>query len=404
MAAANRKRPYSAIRVSLVSPIETRDDLSLAYTPGVADLCREISANPAAAYDLTIKRNAVAVVSDGTRVLGLGSIGPLAGLPVMEGKAALFRRFGGVDAFPICLNAKTADEIVASVKAISPSFGGINLEDIEAPKCYEVERRLVQELDIPVMHDDQHGTAIVALAGVINSLKLAGKSLGDCKIIMNGAGAAGSSIARLLVAAGATNVIVFDRTGAICAGREGMDANKQSLAKITNKGNYCGGLEDACKEADVLIGASSRNAFTPQMIMGMAGKPIVFALANPLPEIERDAAKQAGAFIYASGRSDSPNQINNALVFPGVFRGALDVRASRITEGMKMAAAYALSEVIPGGNLSPDFMIPNPFDSNAHIAVAFAVAKEAIREKVARVAIPEKELLSGIASRIRGVT
>lgn len=395
-----RKKPYSAIRVSLVSPIETRDDLSAAYTPGVAELCREIAAAPSSAHELTLKRNFVAVVTDGTRVLGLGNIGPLAGLPVMEGKCALFRRFGGVDAVPICLNVHTADEIVSAVKAISPSFGGINLEDIEAPKCFEVESRLVRELNVPVMHDDQHGTAIVSLAGCLNSLSLAGKSLQSAKILVNGAGAAGSAIAKLLSSAGAGEVIAFDRQGAICAGRSGMDPHKQSLAAATNPKKFSGTLEQACEGADILIGVSSPGAFTEAHIKAMAGKPAIFALANPVPEISREQAISAGAFIFASARSDLPNQINNAIAFPGVFRGALDVRASRITEGMKMAAAHALAAAVPRSKLSQDCIIPSPFDKNAHFAVAFSVAKQAIKEKVAQLALPEIELEEKIRANL----
>ncbi|MFA6214031.1 MAG: NADP-dependent malic enzyme [Candidatus Micrarchaeia archaeon] len=395
-----RKIPYSAIQTSLAVRLESKEDLAEAYTPGVAGLCRQIAADKDKAYSLTLKKNAVAVLSDGSRVLGLGNIGPLAGLPVMEGKAALFKRFAGVDAFPLSVDAKSADELVALAKAIAPTFGGINLEDISAPKCFEVERRLIEELDIPVMHDDQHGTAVVALAGALSALPLAGKKLSGAKVIVNGAGAAGSAIAKLVAAAGAKDVISFDRQGALHSGREGLDRHKLELAEITNKAKFTGSLQECCEGADLLIGASSPGAFARAHISAMASKPIVFALSNPDPEISAQEAALAGAFIYASARSDFPNQINNAVAFPGIFRGALDVRASRITEGMKMAAAQALAARVSEVGATPGYIIPSPFDPEAHFKVAFAVASQAMREGVARVKLSEAELASAIRSRI----
>ncbi len=364
-------------------PLQTRADLSLAYTPGVAEPCLEIQRDPVLAYKYTSKWNMVAVVTDGTAVLGLGDIGALAGLPVMEGKALLFKEFANVDAFPICINSKNPDEIVQTVKLISPTFGGINLEDISAPRCFEVEERLKKELDIPVFHDDQHGTAIVVLAAITNALKLAGKQFQNTRITINGGGAAGTALAKILISAGASDVIVCDSKGIIYLGRPDLNEAKIELAKITNKNKMQGTLSDAAKGADVLLGVSVKGAFTPQMIQSMAQKPIVIAMANPNPEILPDEAKAAGAFIVATGRSDYPNQVNNVLGFPGIFRGALDVRASAISEGMKLAAAHALVNAV-GDKLATDFILPNPLDKSVVPLVAKAVSEQAKKEGLAR--------------------
>lgn len=373
------------IEVTSKLPVETREDLSLAYTPGVAEPCRRINANPADVYKYTAKGNLVAVVTDGTAVLGLGDIGPMAGLPVMEGKAILFKEFGNVDAFPICLDTTDVEEIVNTVKLIAPGFGGINLEDISAPRCFEIEARLKAELDIPVFHDDQHGTAIVVLAGMYNALKITGKAMADLKIIINGAGAAGTAIAHLLTAAGATNIIVLDRTGALVLGREKMNEAKNSLAAVTNPNAEAGALEDVMKGADVFIGVSSADSVTQAMVRSMAKDPIILAMANPSPEILPNLAVEAGARIVGTGRSDFPNQINNVLVFPGVFRGALDVRASAINEEMKLAAARALADYIDETDLREDFIIPSALDKNVAKVVAEATAKAARETGVARI-------------------
>lgn len=366
-------------------PVETRDDLSLAYTPGVAEPCRRINANPADVYKYTAKGNLVAVVTDGTAVLGLGDIGPMAGMPVMEGKAILFKEFGNVDAFPICLDTTDVEEIVKTVKMIAPGFGGINLEDISAPRCFEIEARLKAELDIPVFHDDQHGTAIVVLAGMYNALKITDKAMADLKIIINGAGAAGTAIAHLLTSAGATNIIVLDRTGALVLGRDKMNEAKNSLAAVTNPNAETGALEDVMKGADVFIGVSSADSVTQDMVRSMAKDPIILAMANPSPEILPHLALEAGARIVGTGRSDFPNQINNVLVFPGVFRGALDVRASAINEAMKLAAARALADYIDEKDLREDFIIPSALDKKVAQVIAAATAKAARETGVARI-------------------
>ena len=373
------------IEVTSKLPVETRDDLSLAYTPGVAEPCRRINANPADVYKYTAKGNLVAVVTDGTAVLGLGDIGPMAGLPVMEGKAILFKEFGNVDAFPICLDTTDVEEIVKTVKMIAPGFGGINLEDISAPRCFEIEARLKAELDIPVFHDDQHGTAIVVLAGMYNALKITGKAMADLKIIINGAGAAGTAIAHLLTSAGATNIIVLDRTGALVLGRDKMNEAKNSLAAVTNPNAEAGALEDVMKGADVFIGVSSADSVTQDMVRSMAKDPIILAMANPSPEILPHLAVEAGARIVGTGRSDFPNQINNVLVFPGVFRGALDVRASAINEAMKLAAARALADYIDEKDLREDYIIPSALDKNVAQVIAAATAKAARETGVARI-------------------
>jgi len=358
------------------------EGLSLAYTPGVADVCREIVKNPDAVYDLTFKWNAVAVVSDGTRVLGLGNIGPLAGLPVMEGKAILFKSYGNVDAFPICLSCHTADEIVATVKNISPAFGGITLEDIESPKCFEVENRLKKELDIPVFHDDQHGTAVVVLAGLINALKVVGKARAKAKVVVAGAGAAGSAIAKLLAEDGFSEVLVCDSKGMLVDDAKLPDY-KRELAKLNTK-NRKGTLADALKGADVFIGASSPNIIGEKEVRSMASKPILFVLSNPIPEIDPALAKKAGAAIVGTARADLPNQVNNVLGFPGIFRGALLVRAKQINEEMKLAAAHAIASALSESEISASAVVPLPFDKRVVPSVAIAVAEAAMKTGVAR--------------------
>lgn len=342
--------------------MNTSLDMSLAYTPGVAQPCLEIQKDPQKAYLYTRKWNTIAVVSDGTAVLGLGDIGPLASLPVMEGKAVLFKRFGDVDAFPIILNTKNVDEIVETVTRIALSFGGINLEDISAPRCFEVERRLKERLDIPVFHDDQHGTAIVTLAGLLNALKIVGKKPENLKVIINGSGAAGSSVAKLFLSTGIKNIILCDRKGALHRGMTGRDAEKDAMAAITNPNNEKGTLEDVIKHADVFIGVSAPGVLTGEMVKTMNPDAILFAMANPTPEIFPEEAKAAGARIVGTGRSDYPNQVNNVLAFPGIFRGALDVRAKDINEAMKVAAAYAIADAIPTEALHEDYIIPKAFN------------------------------------------
>lgn len=354
-------------------PLETRDDLSLAYTPGVAEPCLEINRDPEKSFELTARSNLVAVVTDGTAVLGLGDIGAEAAMPVMEGKCALFKHFADVDAFPVCIKSQNVDEIVNTVRLISGSFGGINLEDISAPRCFEIEEKLKEFCEIPVFHDDQHGTAIVVLAALINALKLTNRTISETKAVINGAGAAGLAIARLLMSAGLKNPIICDRTGAIYKGRNGLNSQKADIAEVTNLHRKSGALEDVLVGADLFIGVSSPDCVTEEMVRSMAEKPIIFALANPRPEIMPDIAKTAGAAIVGTGRSDFPNQINNLLAFPGIFRGALDVRAKEITEEMKSAAAYAIASYIPEKELSPDRIIPDPLDKGVAKAVAKAV-------------------------------
>ncbi|MGV8168674.1 MAG: NAD(P)-dependent malic enzyme [Candidatus Nanoarchaeia archaeon] len=373
-------------KISIVSKmkLKNKEDLSVAYTPGVAAPCREIAKDRTNVYKYTLKHNSVAVVTDGTAVLGLGDIGPEASLPVMEGKAVLFKKFADIDAFPIALDTKNVDEIVKTVKFIAPAFGGINLEDISAPRCFEIEKRLKEELDIPVFHDDQHGTAIVVLAGLINSLKLAGKECKEIKVVVSGAGAAGEAIVHLLISRGLKNVIVVDRAGAIYMGRkENMNPEKEHLAKITNPNLEQGRMEDVIKNADVFVGVSAPGLLTKEMVKTMAEKSIIFAMANPLPEIMPEEAKEAGAFIVATGRSDFPNQLNNVLAFPGIFRGALDVRAREINEEMKLAAAEALANAVI--DISVDKIIPDPFAENLAVIVAEAVKTAAIETKVNRI-------------------
>jgi len=363
--------------------VETAYDLSLAYTPGVAEPCKKIHENVEDAYKYTIKCNSIAVVTDGTAVLGLGDIGPEAALPVMEGKAILFKTFGNVDAFPISLGTKDVDEIVKAVKLISPGFGGINLEDISAPRCFEVEERLKAELNIPVFHDDQHGTAVVTLAAMINALKLTGKTMESLSVVINGAGAAGVAIAKLLMKMGLKDVVLCDRQGAIYKGRDGLNDIKKQMADITNLHMKKGTLADVIKGADVFIGVSSPGVLTADMVRTMATDPMIFAMANPVPEIFPDEAKSAGAKIVGTGRSDFPNQINNVLAFPGIFRGALDVRAREINDEMKIAAAYAIAESVKDEELNENFIIPYAFNKEVSVNVAKAVAEAARKTGVA---------------------
>ncbi|HPB66025.1 MAG TPA: NADP-dependent malic enzyme [Spirochaetales bacterium] len=368
-------------------PLRDKADLSLAYTPGVAEPCLEIAARPDAVYEYCGKGNLVAVVSDGSAVLGLGDIGPAAAIPVMEGKAALFKAFGGVDAFPICLGTKDVDELVDTIARLEPVFGGVNLEDISAPRCFEVEARLKERMAIPVFHDDQHGTAIVLLAGLLNALKLVGKTMGELVVAINGAGSAGIAIARMLLAAGAGDVILSDIRGILRDGDEsGLNRAQAEIAALTNRDKRRGLLADAMRGSDVFIGVSRANLVTRDMVRAMARDPIVFAMANPVPEIDPDEALAAGARVVGTGRSDRPNQVNNVLASPGVFRGALDARASDIDEAMKLAAAYAIAGVVPDGELREDYILPTPFDPRVAPAVARAVAKAAIDAGLARVA------------------
>jgi len=367
------------------TPLANTKDLSLAYSPGVAEPCKAIAKDVSKVYDYTNKGNAVAVVTDGTSVMGLGDIGPEAGLPVMEGKAVLFKMLAGVDAYPICLRTKDPDEIVRTVKLLEPSFGGINLEDISAPRCFEIEKRLKAEMDIPVFHDDQHGTAVVTLAGLINALKVVGKRMTDVRIVFNGAGAASIACARFYLTAGAKDVILCDRNGPIYLGRkEGMNPFKEEISKVTNNERIIGKLADAMKGADVFIGLSVADVVKPDMVKSMADNAIVFACANPVPEIMPDMAKAAGARVVATGRSDYPNQINNVLGFPGIFRGALDVMATGINEEMKLAAAHAISGLVGDDELGEDYILTNPLDPRVMPAEAAAVAEAAVKSGVAR--------------------
>ena len=363
------------IEVVCRAPLETRDDLALAYTPGVAQPCLEIQKDISKSYELTRRHNLVAVITDGTAVLGLGDIGPEAGMPVMEGKCALFKAFADVDAIPLCVRTKDVNEIVKTVSLLAGSFGGINLEDISAPRCFEIERRLKERCDIPIFHDDQHGTAIVTLAAMINALRLTGRKLSDLKVVTSGAGAAGVAIIKLLIALGLKDVIMCDAKGAIYDGREELNDIKKEMAACTNAERRKGSLEDVLKGADVFIGVSAPGVVTEDMVRSMNKDPIVFAMANPIPEIMPDLAKSAGATIVGTGRSDFPNQINNVLAFPGIFRGALDVRASDINDDMKIAAAYAIADYIPKNELTRDYIIPSALDKNVAAAVAKAVGE-----------------------------
>ena len=372
------------IEVTPTCPLETKDDLSIAYTPGVAEPCKEIHKNTAKAYEYTRKGNLVAVITDGTAVLGLGDIGPEAGMPVMEGKCVLFKAFGNVDAFPLCIASKDTEEIIRTIKLIAPSFGGINLEDISAPRCFEIEQRLQKELDIPVFHDDQHGTAIVVLAAVINALRVVKKDLGTIHAVLNGAGAAGCAIANLLLKMGLKHLTICDRAGMIYDGMPGLTPAQEELSRKTNLEKHQGTLSDAIQGADLFIGVSAPNLLTPEMVSSMNHDAIIFAMANPVPEIFPDQALAAGARIVGTGRSDYPNQINNVLAFPGIFRGALDVRATKINDEMKIAAAHAIASLIPPEELSDQYIIPNPFNRDVAPVIAKAVMEAARKSGVAQ--------------------
>ena len=373
------------IEVIAKAKVNDSKSLSLAYTPGVAEPCLEIQKDYNKSYELTRRNNLVAVITDGSAVLGLGDIGPEAGMPVMEGKCVLFKEFGDVDAFPLCVRTKDVDEFVQTVYNISGSFGGINLEDISAPRCFEIEEKLKKMCDIPIFHDDQHGTAVVVSAALINATKIIGKDLGECKAVINGSGAAGTAIAKLLMKLGLKDVILCDRTGAIYEGREKLNPSKAEIAKVTNRGMVKGGLKDAIVGTDIFIGVSAPGVLTEDMIKTMHKDPIVLAMANPTPEIMPDEAKAAGAKIVGTGRSDFPNQINNVVAFPGIFRGALDVRASAITENMKIAAAYAIASLVDDDKLNEDYILPYAFDERIKDTVANAVAEAARKDGVARI-------------------
>lgn len=365
--------------------VDNKEALSLAYTPGVAQPCLEIQKDVSKSYDLTRRWNTVAVVTDGTAVLGLGDIGPEAGMPVMEGKCVLFKAFGDVDAIPLCVRSKDVDEIVNTVALLAGSFGGVNLEDISAPRCFEIEKKLKERCDIPIFHDDQHGTAVITLAGLLNALKFVGKDISEVKIVTSGAGAAGIAIIRLLMSMGLKNVIMTDRTGAIYKGREGLNAIKEEMAEITNQNCEKGTLAEVIKGADVFIGVSAPGTLTKEMVQTMAKDPIIFACANPTPEIFPDEAKAGGAAVVSTGRSDFPNQVNNVLAFPGIFRGALDVRASDINDEMKIAAARAIAGLVSDEELNADYILPAAFDNRVKDAVAKAVADAAVKSGVARI-------------------
>ena len=373
------------IEIALRAEVNSDEALSLAYTPGVAAPCLEIQKDPEQSYELTRRWNTVAVVTDGTAVLGLGDIGPEAGMPVMEGKCALFKSFGDVDAIPLCVRSKEVGDIVKTVELLAGSFGGVNLEDISAPRCFEIEKRLKEVCDIPIFHDDQHGTAVITLAGLLNALKVVGKNIEDIKIVTSGAGAAGIAIIKLLMAMGLKNVIMTDRKGAIYEGREGLNPIKEEMAKITNFDHQAGSLAEVIKGADVFIGVSAPGTLTQDMVRTMAKDPIVFACANPVPEIYPDEAKAAGAAVVSTGRSDFPNQVNNVLCFPGIFRGALDVRASDINDAMKIAAAKAIAGLVTDEELNADYILPKAFDPRVKDTVAKATAQAAIDSGAARI-------------------
>ena len=381
-------------KIEVVSKVElnSADDLSLVYTPGVAEPCKVIAENPDAAYDYTGRGNMVAVVSDGTAVLGLGDIGPLAALPVMEGKCVLFKKFGGVNAFPICLNTKNVEEIIQVVKALEPSFGGINLEDISAPRCFEIEARLKKETNIPIFHDDQHGTAIVVLAALINALRVVNKKIDEIKLVLNGAGSAGIAITKLLLKAGLKDPIMVDRAGMLCTGEHWMNPAQKEMAELTNHAKLKGSLADALKGADVFIGVSAPGVLNGKMVATMNYGSVIFAMANPTPEIFPEEAIAAGAAVVGTGRSDYPNQVNNVLVFPGIFRGALDVRAKDITEEMNLVAAYAIAGIISDEELNAKYIIPGVFDPRVAPIVAAAVAQAAINSGIARLYANPQEI------------
>jgi malate dehydrogenase (oxaloacetate-decarboxylating) len=373
------------IEVIATAPVGSKEELAIAYTPGVAAPCLEIQKDVDLSYKYTRRHNLVAVVTDGTAVLGLGDIGPEAGMPVMEGKCALFKAFGDVDAFPLCIRSKDVDEIVNTVALLAGSFGGVNLEDISAPRCFEIEKKLKERCDIPIFHDDQHGTAVITLAGLTNALKIVGKKMEDIHVVVNGAGAAATAITKLLISRGLKNVILCDRKGAIYEGREGLNPAKEEMAKITNPEKKAGSLAEVIVGADVFIGVSAPGVLTADMVATMAKDPVVFACANPVPEILPDEAKKAGVAVMATGRSDFPNQVNNVLAFPGIFRGALDVRASDINDEMKIAAANAIAGIVSDDELNPDYILPDAFDARVGKAVAAAVAQAARDTGVARI-------------------
>ena len=373
------------IEVIAKAPVSSKEELAIAYTPGVAAPCLEIQKDVDLSYKYTRRHNLVAVVTDGTAVLGLGDIGPEAGMPVMEGKCALFKAFGDVDAFPLCIRSKDVDEIVNTVALLDGSFGGVNLEDISAPRCFEIEKKLKERCDIPIFHDDQHGTAVITLAGLTNALKIVGKKMEDIHVVVNGAGAAATAITKLLISRGLKNVILCDRKGAIYEGREGLNPAKEEMAKITNSEKKAGSLAEVIVGADVFIGVSAPGVLTADMVATMAKDPVVFACANPVPEILPDEAKKAGVAVMATGRSDFPNQVNNVLAFPGIFRGALDVRASDINDEMKIAAANAIAGIVSDAELNPDYILPDAFDARVGKAVAAAVAQAARDTGVARI-------------------
>lgn len=390
-------------KIAVVSkvPIATRHDLAIAYTPGVAEPCKDIKEDKNLSFEYTCRGNMVAIITDGTRVLGLGDIGPEAAMPVMEGKAALFKTFGDVDAVPVCLDTKDPDEFIRTVKLLQPNYAGVNLEDISSPKCYEIEDKLKEICDIPVFHDDQHGTAIACLSAVLGALRFVKKDIATAKFVVNGCGAAGSAIGRLLVNMGAQNVIMVDRFGALYEGIDAkLDRIQSYLASVTNKEHKQGTLADVAKGADVMIGASAPNVFTKEIMQSMADKAIVFALANPVPETSYDAAKEAGVAVAGTGRSDRPNQVNNVTVFPGVFRGAIDVRARAITEEMKVAAVYAIADLIDEKDLREDYVVPDAFDPRVAPAVAAAVAKVAIENGLARKIVDPEVVRANTAKRI----
>ena len=373
------------IEVITRAPVASKHDLSVAYTPGVAEPCLEISKDVDLSYKYTRRHNLVAVVTDGTAVLGLGDIGPEAGMPVMEGKCALFKAFGDVDAFPLCIRSKEVDDIVNTVALLAGSFGGVNLEDISAPRCFEIEKKLKERCDIPIFHDDQHGTAVITLAGLTNALKIVGKKIEEISVVVNGAGAAATAITKLLISRGLKDVVLCDRTGAIYQGREKLNSAKEEIAAITNQKMKKGSLKDVIVGADVFIGVSAPGVLTAEMVATMAKDPIVFACANPVPEILPDEAKKAGVAVMATGRSDFPNQVNNVLAFPGIFRGALDVRASDINDEMKIAAAEAIAGIVSDEELNPEYILPDAFDERVGKAVAAAVAEAARKSGVARI-------------------
>lgn len=396
------KKFKGKLEIKCKVPLENKWDLSLAYTPGVAEVSSKIFNNPEEVYDLTIKANSVAVVSDGSAVLGLGNIGALGALPVMEGKAILFKKFAGIDAFPICLNIQDADKIIEIVYSLSPTFGGINLEDISSPRCFYIERKLKEILDIPVFHDDQHGTAVVTLAALLNALKIRGNKIDEVEVVILGAGAAGLAIAETLVNVGVKEIKIVDRYGIIYPGRkEGMNEEKERLAQITNPEKKKGNLEDTLKGKDIFIGVSQGKLLTKELVKKMKKNPIIFAMANPIPEIMPEEAKEAGAKIIGTGRSDFPNQINNLLAFPGIFRGALSVRAKEINLDMKISASYAIAELVE--NPKEDYIVPSPLDKRVVPEIALKVAESAIKSKTARIVKSKEELKKDILEAIGGI-